>query len=59
MDVSTFVLGTALAVLPLIAAGLLATMVLLERRAEQMASAPAHARRAHGRPRKPGRSRRA
>ena len=62
MDVSTFVFGTALTVLPLIAAGLLATMVLLERRAEQMAGVPAHARRAHGRQRprhrKPGRSRR-
>jgi hypothetical protein len=62
MDVSTFVFGTALTALPLIAAGLLTTMVLLERRAEQMAPAPAQGRRAHARQRprhrKSGRSRR-
>jgi hypothetical protein len=63
MDVSTFVFGTALTVLPLVVAGLLAAMVVLERRAERLASASAHAGGAQGRPRgrhrKPGRSRRA
>jgi hypothetical protein len=44
------------------AAGLLATMVLVERRAERLAAAPALVQRAHGRPRtrcrKAGRTRR-
>jgi hypothetical protein len=61
MDVSTFVFGIALTVLPLIAAGLLTIMVLLERHAEQLVPAPIHAGRAHGRRRprrrKPGRGR--
>jgi hypothetical protein len=34
MDFSTLFLGTAMALLPLIGAGLLAAMVLLERRSE-------------------------
>jgi hypothetical protein len=62
MDVSTFVFGTALTVLPLVAAGLLATMVLLERRGEHLAAAPVQAGRGRGkarlRQRKPGRARR-
>lgn len=47
MGLSTLVLGTAITVLPLMAAGLLAAMVLLERRAEP--PSPAHAGRASGR----------
>lgn len=60
MDVSTFVFGTALTVLPLVAAGLLATLVLLERRGEPLAPAPAQDGRGRGkaRQRKPGRARR-
>jgi hypothetical protein len=61
MDVSTLVFGTALTVLPLVAAGLLAAMVLLERHTEDLASAPGHAGRGHSRPRhrKPRRRHRA
>jgi hypothetical protein len=63
MDVSTFVFGAALTVLPLVAAGLLAAMVVLERRAERLAPASAHAGVAQSRPRrrrrKSGRSRQA
>jgi hypothetical protein len=61
MDLSFLVFGTALMVLPLMAAGLLATMVLLEWRAERLAAAPVLTQRAHGRQRprcKPGRTRR-
>jgi hypothetical protein len=62
MDLSILVFGTALTLLPLMAAGLLATMVLVERRAERLAAAPVLVQRAHGRPRtrcrKPGRTRR-
>jgi hypothetical protein len=46
MDVYTLFFGTVLTVLPLAAAGLLAAMVLMERRAE-LIPAPAHADRAH------------
>jgi hypothetical protein len=63
MDISTFAFGAALTVLPLVAAGLLVAMVLLERHVEHLAPAPAHAGSTGGRPRrrhrKPGRSRRA
>jgi hypothetical protein len=45
MDVHTLFFGTILTVLPLVAAGLLTAMVLLERRAE-LTPAPAHAGRA-------------
>lgn len=59
MGLSTFVLGTALTVLLLAAAGLLAAMVLLEREDERLVAAPADAGRKTGRPhyrhRKPGR----
>jgi hypothetical protein len=59
MGLSTLVLGTALTVLPLVAAGLLAAMVLLEREDERLVAAPADAGRKTGRPRyrhrKPGR----
>jgi hypothetical protein len=51
MGVSTFVLGTAFTVLPLVAAGLLAALVMLERRGERLAPAPPHAGRTHGRAR--------
>jgi len=63
MGLSTFVLGTAFTLLPLVAAGLLAAMVLLERR-DELAPAPAQAGRARRRPgraqaghRKPGQGR--
>ena len=60
MDLSILVFGTALTLLPLMAAGLLATMVLLEWRAERLAAAPVLVQRAHGRQRtrrcKPGRA---
>jgi hypothetical protein len=49
MGLSTFVLGTAFTILPLAAAGLLAAMVLLERRDEQLASASGDAGRRPGR----------
>ncbi|HXE87061.1 MAG TPA: hypothetical protein VN524_09730 [Hyphomicrobiaceae bacterium] len=51
MALSILVLGTALTVLPLVAAGLMAAMVLLERREEQLAAAPAAGGRAPGRQR--------
>ena len=44
MDAYTLFFGTILTVLPLVAAGLLTTMVLLERRAE-LTPAPARASR--------------
>jgi hypothetical protein len=63
MDLSTFLFGTALTILPLVAAGLLAAMVMLERSAERLSPTPAHAGGAPGRQRRrhrrPGRSRRA
>jgi hypothetical protein len=64
MGLSTFVLGTAFTILPLVAAGLLAAMVLLERRDDRLATAQAgragrRAGRAHARHRKPGQGRRA
>jgi hypothetical protein len=45
MGLSAVILGTALTVLPLVAAGLLAAMVLLERSEDQLAAAPARRRR--------------
>jgi hypothetical protein len=50
MDVPTLVFGTALTLLPLIAAGLLAAMVLLERPSEELSALPEElsARPAHG-----------
>jgi len=61
MGLSTVILGVVLAVLPLVAGGLLAALVLLERRDEPLA-ADAPTGRAEARPRlrdrKPGGSRR-
>jgi hypothetical protein len=59
---STLLLGTVLTVLPLVAAGLLAAMVLLERQADaQLGPAPAYAGRgraaARSRQRRRGRRR--
>jgi hypothetical protein len=56
MDAYTLFFGTVLAVLPLVAAGLLTAMVLLERRAE-LTPAPAHAGRAAKRTRQARRRR--
>ncbi len=51
MTVSTLFLGAALSLMPLVGAGLLATLVLLERREElnPVPAAPARKRRARGR----------
>lgn len=49
MDLSTFIFGAALTVLPLIAAGLLAAMVAMERRAERLAVATGPAGHVQGR----------
>jgi len=62
MGLSTFVLGTAFTVLPLVAAGLLAALVLLERHADPLTPASAGTGRGLGqarRQRRPGQGHRA